>query len=124
MPNVALWVRKGHRESEDAQAFLKAHHYAADAVLDLAVRRPTAAELAALAKAVGGAQFLVDPRHPSAAGLLPAGDDAAAQESILAALVQEPGLLRAPVLVTPRGGLAGFRESKWRAFLDIGRGRS
>ena len=96
---VTLWVRKGHKESDDAVSFLKSHKYAADAVRDLDQSPPTPEETAALVQGLGGeASLLQDPK--------------------------EPGRLRAPILLTRRGALTGFRESKWRAFLDIGKGRS
>lgn len=95
---VILWVRKGHKDSDDAVAFLKSHKYAADAVRDVDAQPPTEAERQALATGLGGdAAALQDPK--------------------------EPGRLRAPLLLTRRGALAGFRESRWRAFLDIGKGR-
>lgn len=98
MPNVVLWVRKGDRASEDAQAFLKANGYGADEVRDVDAAPPTAEERRRLAVGLGGDEApLTDPRRPDG--------------------------LRAPLLLTPRGALAGFRESRWRAFLDIGRGR-
>ena len=96
---VTLWVRKGHKDSDDALAFLKANKYAADAVRDLDAQPPTPAERQALVTGLGGdAAALMDPK--------------------------EPGQVRAPLLLTRRGALAGFRESRWRAFLDIGKGRS
>lgn len=98
MPNIVLWVRKGHRESEDALAFLKANRYGADAVRDLASSPPTEEERRRLVAGLGGdAAALLDPR------------------------TGEP---KAPLLLTPRGALAGFRESRWRSFLDIGKGRA
>ncbi len=96
---VTLWVRKGDRDSEDARSFLKSHGYAADAVRDLDAAPPTPEEVAALVQGLGGdAAALQDPKAP--------------------------GTLRAPLLLTRRGALAGFRESRWRAFLDIGKGRA
>lgn len=98
MPNVILWVRKGDRDSEDAAAFLKANRYGADAVRDLDAAPPTDDERRRLVAGLGGdAAALLDPKT---------------------------GATRAPLLLTPKGALAGFRESRWRAFLDIGRGRS
>jgi len=35
----------------------------------------------------------------------------------------DPAALRPPVLLTPRGAVMGFRERRWREFLDIGKGR-
>lgn len=96
---VTLWVRAGDKDSEDALAFLKSHRYAADAVRDLDRSPPIDAEREALVTGLGGnAALLDDPR--------------------------QPGRLRSPLLLTRRGALAGFRESKWRAFLDIGKGRA
>ena len=96
---VTLWVRKGHKDSDDALAFLRSHKYAADAVRDLDAAPPTPEEVAALVQGLGG--------------------DAAALRDL-----KEPARMRAPLLLTRRGALAGFRESRWRAFLDIGKGRA
>jgi hypothetical protein len=96
---VILWVRAGHKDSEDALAFLKSNRYAADEVRDLARSPPTPEERRALVVGLGGDEAaLMDPKDPAS--------------------------LRAPILLTRRGALAGFRESKWRAFLDIGKGRA
>lgn len=96
---VVLWVRAGDPESDDARLFLKANGYAADAVRDIDASPPTAAERAALAAGLGGdAASLMDPKVP--------------------------GRMRAPLLLTRRGAVAGFRESRWRVFLDIGKGRA
>lgn len=95
MANVVLWIRAGQSESQDAKAFLKQHGYAADAVRDATAQPPDETER----------QQLV-----AAAGAGPAPFDLA-------------GHLRTPTLVTPKGILVGFRERRWREFLDIGKGR-
>jgi arsenate reductase-like glutaredoxin family protein len=35
-----------------------------------------------------------------------------------------PATDRVPILLTPKGALVGFRERRWRDFLDIGKGRA
>ncbi|MEA3165172.1 MAG: ArsC family, partial [Thermoplasmata archaeon] len=50
--------------------------------------------------------------------------EATPPEALRDILATTPGLLRSPILLTPKGAVAGFREQKWRAFLDIGKGRS
>lgn len=121
---IILWVRVGSKDSDDARAFLKANRYAADVVKDMAAAPPRGTELDALRMGLGGDLWpLVDVRNPRYGDLLPRGAeglDLAGLESILEA---HPTLLKDPVLLTPKGALAGFRESRWRAFLDIGRGR-
>lgn len=98
MPNIVLWVRKGDRDSDDAVAFLKANHYGADAVRDLDAAPPSEDERRRLVAGLGGdVAALTDPKS---------------------------GRMKAPLLLTPKGALAGFRESRWRAFLDIGKGRA
>lgn len=121
---ITLWVRRGHKDSDEAQAFLRGHRYGADAVRDLAAQPPTPAELDALVKALGEAWPLVDPRHPSCLQWLPRGPEAAAADEVRSLLLAHPELFKAPLLLTPKGALAGFRESRWRGFLDVGKGRS
>jgi arsenate reductase-like glutaredoxin family protein len=121
---ITLWVRPGSKDSEDSKSFLKANRYAADAVRDLAVAPPNAAELDALAKGLGGDLWpLVDLRNPRYGELLPRGAEGLDVSELKAILQSHPTLLKDPLLLTPKGALAGFRESKWRAFLDIGKGR-
>ncbi|MEK6985675.1 MAG: hypothetical protein AABX89_04765 [Candidatus Thermoplasmatota archaeon] len=57
--------------------------------------------------------------------------DATPPEGADAALLGKSGIAPdgdgrwpAPLFLTPRGALSGFREQKWCAFLDIGKGRS
>jgi arsenate reductase-like glutaredoxin family protein len=121
--SVTFWGRVGHPDTEDALRFLRSHHYAADKVLDLMRDGPKGEDLDRLAQGLGGLWPLVDPKCPDLPRLLPAGEATppAALKDILATT---PGLLRNPLLLTPRGAVAGFREQKWRAFLDIGKGRS
>lgn len=122
---ITLWVRRGHRESDDALLFLRSHKYAADAVHDLAVQPPTPTDLDRLAKGAGGDYGpFVDGKAASALRRFPAGTQAVPADQVRAALLEDATLLKTPLLLTPRGALAGFRESKWRAFLDIGRGRN
>ena len=122
---ITLWVRAGSRDSEEARSFLKANRYAADAVKDLGVAPPRGAELETLTKGLGGDLWpLVDLRHARYGELLPRGAEGLDLAELKAVLEAHPTLLKDPLLLTPKGALAGFRESKWRAFLDIGRGRS
>lgn len=122
---VTLWVRPGEAASDGARAFLKAHGYAADAVRDLRAQPPGAADLAAAARALGGDPWaLVDVRHPSYGEVLPRGGEGLGPDGLVALLASHPQLLKAPVLLTPKGGVAGFRETAWRAFLDVGKGRA
>jgi arsenate reductase-like glutaredoxin family protein len=110
---VTFWGRRGDRETLDAQAFLRTHRYGADRVLDLDATPPTPDELEQVRKGLGDLRAAVDPK----AGTAPA-------EGLAEWLTADPRRLRAPLLLTPKGALAGFREQRWRAFLDIGKGRS
>lgn len=121
---VTLWVREGDAECAEAQAFLRANGYAADAVHDAARRPPAPDELEAIAKGLGSLRAACDARNPRWRELAPEGADAMTQERLAAVLSRHGELLRVPLLVTPRGALAGFRERRWRAFLDIGRDRA
>ncbi len=117
--HITMWGRNRHQESLDALKFLKAHGYGVDRMLDIARQPPSPAELEVLRKHLGGLAKLVDPRHPDAATLV--GDPAAAGDDRLKdILVAHPELIRAPVLATPKGALAGFREQQWRRFLGMG----
>jgi arsenate reductase-like glutaredoxin family protein len=121
---ITLWVRRSGKESDDARSFLKANGYAADAVKDLDASPPRGGDLDALAKGLGGDLWpLVDLRHARYGELLPRGAEGLDPAELKALLERHPDLLKAPLLLTPKGALAGFRESKWRAFLDIGKGR-
>jgi hypothetical protein len=96
---VLLWVRRGDGESDDALQFLRRHGYAADQTFDIDAAPPREDARTRLVAGLGGdASLLQDPKQPSR--------------------------LRAPLLLTPRGALAGFRERRWQAFLDIGRSRA
>jgi arsenate reductase-like glutaredoxin family protein len=122
---ITLWVRPGSKDSDDARSFLKSNRYAADVVKDIATLPPRAGELDALAKGLGGDLWpLVDLRNPRYGDLLPRGAEGLDVAELKSILEAHPGLLKDPLLLTPKGALAGFRESKWRAFLDIGKGRS
>lgn len=122
---ITLWVRAASKDSDDARSFLKANRYAADAVKDLVTAPPKGTELDALAKGLGGDLWpLVDLRNPRYGELLPRGTEGLDLAELKTVLETHPTLLKDPVLLTPKGALAGFRESKWRAFLDIGKGRS
>ncbi|MEA3136118.1 MAG: ArsC family [Thermoplasmata archaeon] len=120
---VTFWGRVGHADTEDALRFLKQNHYAADKAFDLMRQPPKADDLDRLAKGLGGLWPLVDPKCPDLPRLLPKGE-ATPPEALRDILATTPGLLRSPILLTPKGAVAGFREQKWRVFLDIGKGRS
>jgi len=115
---VTFWGRRSNRETLDAQAFLKQNGYAADHVLDLDKTPPTAAQWEQLRKGLGELAAAVDTHWPEA--MQAPRDDAAA---LVAWLSADPRRIRAPLLLTPKGAVAGFREQRWRSFLDIGKGR-
>lgn len=122
---ITLWVRRGHAESDDAGLFLRTHKYAADAVHDIGTRPPTGDDLDRLAKGAGGDYWpFVDGKGSAALQRFPGGAQGAPAAAVRTALLADATLFKAPLLLTPKGALAGFRESKWRAFLDIGRGRN
>ena len=120
---VTFWGRVGDPDTADALRFLKQHRYAADKVLDLMRQGPKGDDLDRLAKGLGGMWPLVDPKCPDLARLRPLGE-ATPPEVLRDILATTPGLLRNPILLTAKGAVAGFREQRWRAFLDIGKGRS
>ena len=120
---VTFWGRVGHPDTEDALRFLRQNRYDADKVLDLMRQGPKQDDLDRLAKGLGGLWPLVDPKCPDLPRLLPKGE-ATPPDALRDILATTPGLLRNPILLTPKGAVSGFREQKWRAFLDIGKGRS
>ncbi len=121
---IVFWGRADDAETQDAQRFLKQNGYRADEVRDLDRSGPVGTEWDAIRKGLGGLRGLVDTRSPRCAELLPGGADGVDDDRLQALLETHPELRRAPVLLTPKGALAGFRERKWRDFLDIGKGRS
>lgn len=121
---ITLWIRANHADSSDAQAFLRHHKYAADRIRTLPMDPPTGVDLDRLCVALGGTlNPAVDGRHPQFSALFPGGAGEMADGPLRDILAANPDLFKAPILVTPKGALAGFREQKWRTFLDIGKGR-
>lgn len=47
-----------------------------------------------------------------------------AEQAFLGNTWQKDGRVVAPILLTPRGAVVGFRERRWRAFLDMDHHRS
>ncbi len=116
MAEITFWGRKGDRETTDALAFLQQNGYAPDVRRDIAQQPPRSAEIESIRTGLmGGLADAIDARRLG--GLEPPAGD------IGSLLEQHPDLWRTPILLTPRGALVGFREQKWRAFLDIGKGR-
>lgn len=122
---ITFWGRRGDAGTLDAQRFLAAHRYGADHVRDVDAQPPTGVEWARLSKGLGGDLWqAVDPRHPRYAEVLPRGAEGVDGAELARVLEAHPFLLKAPILLTPKGALAGFRERKWLEFLDVGKGRS
>jgi arsenate reductase-like glutaredoxin family protein len=103
---VTFWGRKGDEATLEAVAFLKKHGYLPRDLRDLDSNPPTGRDLEQILEAVGGA--LAAPE-----GI-----------EIKAWLNEDAKRFNAPILLTPKGALVGFRERKWIEFLDIGRNRS
>jgi arsenate reductase-like glutaredoxin family protein len=94
-------------------------------VRDLDADPPRGEELAKLAKGLGGDLWAaVDHRHPRYGEILPRGAEDVDDAELARLLEANPFLLKAPILLTPKGALAGFRERKWMEFLDIGKVRA
>lgn len=119
---ITFWGRKGDKGTVDAQLFLTANRYGADEWRDLDRDPPRGLEWSGLAKGLGGGLWpLVDERHPRRAEFQ--GNKGMQVPALQALLEADPWILKAPILLTPKGALAGFRERQWREFLDIGKGR-
>lgn len=113
--HITLWGRNSHQDSLDALRFLKAHRYGVDRLLDIDRQPPDAADLDVLRKHLGGTlRPLLDARAAGAEALTEADD-----EALAAAFAGQPALFKAPILDTPKGAIAGFREQQWRRFLGI-----
>ncbi|MES2154754.1 MAG: hypothetical protein V4510_06415 [bacterium] len=122
---VTLWVRTGDAECGEAQRFMRANKYGADQVRDVMASPPKGTEWDAIRKGLGGAIWpAVDARHVRYGELLPRGAEDMGESELEAILTHNADMIRVPLLLTPKGALAGFRERKWRDFLDIGKGRA
>lgn len=112
---VTFWGRVGDKETLEALAFLRKNGYGANRTRDIDADPPHGEDWEELRKGMGGhLSALVDPKHP-AQGI---GDD-----EMPAWFSASTKRIRAPILLTPRGAVAGFGERRWTQFLDIGRGR-
>ena len=122
---ITFWGRKGDAATVDAQKFMAAHRYGADVVRDLDADPPKGDEWPRLAKGFAGDLWaLVDHRHPRYGELLPRGAEDMDDAQLAEVLQANTFLVKSPVLLTPKGALAGFRERKWMEFLDIGKVRA
>lgn len=102
---ITLWGRNGHDESLQAIAFLKRHGFRADRLLDLDRQPPSIDEVRRIRTGLGG----------TLAPLAKTGVEPPSAEWFH----DDPLRFRAPVLLTPKGALVGFRENAWRRFFEI-----
>ena len=122
---ITFWGRKGDKATLDARAFMAARKYGADEVRDLDARPPTGDEWTRLGKGFGGDLWaVVDHRHARYGELVPRGAEDMDEVSLRSLLEANPFLIKSPILLTPKGALAGFRERRWMEFLDIGKVRA
>lgn len=105
---VILWGRVGDPASAEAQLFLRRHGYRPDKVRDIDHAPPTGAELEQVRLGLGSLRPICQAGAP---------DDEAA---LTAWLGEDTRRLRAPLLLTPKGAIVGFRERAWTAFLGLG----
>lgn len=110
---VTFWGRVGDPDTLAAQQFLRQNGVRPDRALDIDRTPPSGAQWAELALGLGSLAPLVDPRHTDA--------PCAPARELEAWLATAPARMRAPILLTPKGALAGFRERQWSAFLGVGR---
>jgi arsenate reductase-like glutaredoxin family protein len=119
---ITLWLREGSADCEQAKRFLRQNQFAADDVRDLATDGPRGADWDRLRSGLGGELWpLVNHRHPGYGGWLPRGAEDCSDEDLRALMEAHPDLMKAPILLTPKGALAGFRERKWAEFLGVGK---
>ncbi len=102
---ITLWGRNRHEESLQAIAFLKQHGFRADRLLDLDRQPPTADEVSRIKSGLGGTLAAL-----ARTGVEPPSDDW---------FHGDPLRFRAPILLTPKGALVGFRENAWRRFFEV-----
>lgn len=116
---VTLWVRDDE-ESRTARSFLSQNGYRPDETRTLEPSRWSDAQWETFRKALPeGLWSLVDLRHPRYGELLPRGAEDQTDETLRSLLAANPGLVKTPILLTPKGAVCGFREQRWRSFLDI-----
>lgn len=118
--HITLWGRNGHPASLEAIAFLKEHGFGADRLLDLDRQPPQGEEWQELRRALGGSiTTLVDTHHPRFTAVLPQSLGGLGEEALEKVLEAHPLVLKAPILLTPKGALVGFRERHWAKFLGL-----
>lgn len=117
---ITLWGRNGHPASLESIAFLKQYGFAADRLLDLDRQPPQGEEWRQIRRHLGGSvHALVDTHHPHFTQVLPQSLGGIGEEELEKVLEEHPLVLKAPVLLTKKGVLVGFRERQWAHFLDI-----
>jgi arsenate reductase-like glutaredoxin family protein len=105
---ITLWGRNGDTDSLEAISLLKQHGFGADKLLDIDRRPPTGNEWKQLSTGFGGT---LKPLLKSPIEL--DGDELAIF------LEANPSAMKSPILLTPKGALAGLRERKWLKFLEV-----
>jgi arsenate reductase-like glutaredoxin family protein len=104
---ITLWGRNKHEESMQAIAFLRKHGFRADRLLDLDRQPPTIEEVARIKVGLSGTLAPL-----ASTGIEPPN----------AAWFHEyPLRFKAPILLTPKGALVGFREQAWHRFFELGK---
>ena len=106
--HITLWGRNGDKESLEAMSLLKQHGFAADRLFDMDRRPPTGKEWTQLSQGFGGT---LQPLLKSPMDL--------DGEELAAFLEANPSAMQTPVLLTPKGALAGLRERRWLTFLEV-----
>ena len=107
--SVVVWARAGHRESEQALAFMAQHGFGTDALMDIDDTPPQGPQWDRLRAALGGSlvPLAKQPEYAPDEARMPAW------------FVEDTTRLRAPVLWTRRGAVAGFREAAWSDCLGL-----
>ncbi|MGB1698260.1 MAG: arsenate reductase family protein [Thermoplasmatota archaeon] len=105
---ITLWGRNGDSDSLEAISLLKQHGFAADRLFDMDRRPPTGDDWIKLSSGFGGT---LQPLLKSPMDL--------DGEELAAFLEANPSAMKTPVLLTPKGALAGLRERKWLKFLEV-----
>jgi len=119
---VTLWGRNRDPDSLDAVVFLKEHGVRPDRMLDIDRQPPEPREWAQISLGLDSLVDAIDRRHPEFPRLFH-DLDRLEEKTIAMRLHEHRDLIRAPILLTPRGAVAGFGERKWRGFLEVRKGR-
>lgn len=114
--NIQIFVKKKCFDSQKALRYFKERRIPFSQV-DLQVRGMSRGELESVVRAVGGLELLVDPRHPDAALVR----CLAREEDKLQKLLEQPLLLKTPIVRSGRQAAVGYCPEVWQQWGQAGK---